>query len=267
MPFALNVIYSRLAGDPLAAAVVPMASSRQVSRGWARKVPGQGPVAHRRPALPLVSRGERGRGLAVAAAGARDGPPAAQLGGRDLDHDHDTGLAVARRTYPDLVTFYAPLDFSWSTRRAIAQIRPTVLALVELELWPNLIRCREARGAKVAIINARLSSAQLPWIPQLAKRHCNARWAGSTWWRPRMANMRGDSSNWEFRAIESASPVRSSTTGWKATGTMARRESCGSCWAWRQRPGLRGGQHDGRGGGRGAGGVSGALGGSIRACG
>ena len=31
-----------------------------------------------------------------------------------------TGLAVARRTFPDLVTFYAPLDFSWATRRAIA---------------------------------------------------------------------------------------------------------------------------------------------------
>jgi len=68
-----------------------------------------------------------------------------------------TGLAVARRTYPDLVTFYAPLDFSWSTRHAIARIRPTVLALVELELWPNLIRAAKRAGAKVAIINARLS--------------------------------------------------------------------------------------------------------------
>jgi 3-deoxy-D-manno-octulosonic-acid transferase len=68
-----------------------------------------------------------------------------------------TGLAVARQTYPDLVTFYAPLDFSWSTRRAIGRVRPTVLALVELELWPNLIRAAKRRGAKVAIINARLS--------------------------------------------------------------------------------------------------------------
>jgi 3-deoxy-D-manno-octulosonic-acid transferase len=68
-----------------------------------------------------------------------------------------TGLAVARQTYPDLVTFYAPLDFSWSTRRAISRVRPTVLALVELELWPNLIRAAKRRGAKVAIINARLS--------------------------------------------------------------------------------------------------------------
>ena len=68
-----------------------------------------------------------------------------------------TGLAVARRTFPDLITFYAPLDFSWATRRAMARIRPTVLALVELELWPNMIRAAKASGAKVAIINARLS--------------------------------------------------------------------------------------------------------------
>src|SRR5262249_44479764 len=69
-----------------------------------------------------------------------------------------TGLAVARRTFPDLITFYAPLDFSWATRKAIGRIRPSVLALVELELWPNLIRAAKQAGAKVAIINARLSS-------------------------------------------------------------------------------------------------------------
>ena len=69
-----------------------------------------------------------------------------------------TGLAVARRTFPDLVTFYAPLDFSWSTRRAMERIRPTVLALVELELWPNLIRSAKRAGASVAIVNGRLSA-------------------------------------------------------------------------------------------------------------
>ncbi|WP_165065195.1 3-deoxy-D-manno-octulosonic acid transferase [Paludisphaera rhizosphaerae] len=68
-----------------------------------------------------------------------------------------TGLAVARRTFPELITFYAPLDFSWATQRAVGRIRPTVLALVELEVWPNLIRSAKRAGAKVAIINARLS--------------------------------------------------------------------------------------------------------------
>ncbi len=56
------------------------------------------------------------------------------------------------------MTFYAPLDFSWSTRLAMARVRPTVLALVELEIWPNLIRAAKRTGARVAIINARLSS-------------------------------------------------------------------------------------------------------------
>src|SRR3954452_14881069 len=68
-----------------------------------------------------------------------------------------TGLSIARRNYPDLVTFYAPLDFSWSARRAVARIRPTVLALVELELWPNLVWAAKASGARVAIVNGRLS--------------------------------------------------------------------------------------------------------------
>jgi 3-deoxy-D-manno-octulosonic-acid transferase len=40
----------------------------------------------------------------------------------------------------------------------MARIQPTVLALVELELWPNLIRAAKRTGAKVAIINARLSA-------------------------------------------------------------------------------------------------------------
>jgi 3-deoxy-D-manno-octulosonic-acid transferase len=68
-----------------------------------------------------------------------------------------TGLSMARRSYPDLVTFYAPLDFSWSARRAVSRIRPTVLALVELELWPNLVQAAKESGAMVAIVNGRLS--------------------------------------------------------------------------------------------------------------
>lgn len=68
-----------------------------------------------------------------------------------------SGLALARREYPDLVTFYAPLDFSWATRRAVSRIRPSALVLVELELWPNLIATAKRAGARVALINGRLS--------------------------------------------------------------------------------------------------------------
>jgi len=68
-----------------------------------------------------------------------------------------TGLAFARQTFPDLVTFYAPLDFSWATRHAVSRVRPTVLALVELELWPNLVWAAKRADARVAIVNGRLS--------------------------------------------------------------------------------------------------------------
>ncbi len=68
-----------------------------------------------------------------------------------------TGLALARKKYPELTSFYAPLDFSWAVRRAVARVRPDILVLVELELWPNLIRAVRSAGAKVALINGRLS--------------------------------------------------------------------------------------------------------------
>ncbi len=69
----------------------------------------------------------------------------------------DTGLALARRKYPHLSTFYAPLDFSWSVGRAMRRIRPDLLLLAELELWPNLIRAARKRAARIAVVNGRLS--------------------------------------------------------------------------------------------------------------
>jgi len=68
-----------------------------------------------------------------------------------------TGYALARRRYPDLTVFYCPLDFSWAVRRALRRIRPTLVVLAELELWPNLIRLATENGTKVAVVNGRLS--------------------------------------------------------------------------------------------------------------
>lgn len=67
-----------------------------------------------------------------------------------------TGMEVARKRFPDLVAFYSPLDFSWAVARAFRRIRPSVLVLTELEIWPNLIRAAKARGIRLAIINGRL---------------------------------------------------------------------------------------------------------------
>lgn len=68
-----------------------------------------------------------------------------------------TGYAQAKRQFAEHLVFFCPLDFSWAVQAAVNRIRPDVLALVELELWPNLIRAATARGAKVAVVNGRLS--------------------------------------------------------------------------------------------------------------
>lgn len=68
-----------------------------------------------------------------------------------------TGYDLACKKYVDRTVFYCPLDFTWSTAAAMRRIRPTMLVLAELELWPNLISAAKRCGAKTAIINGRLS--------------------------------------------------------------------------------------------------------------
>ncbi len=68
-----------------------------------------------------------------------------------------TGMALARKKYPHLSVFYCPLDFSWAVRAAVRRVRPSLLVLAELELWPNLVRAAREGGARVAVINGRLS--------------------------------------------------------------------------------------------------------------
>ncbi len=70
-----------------------------------------------------------------------------------------TGMAQARKKYARLTVFYCPLDFSWAVRAAVRRIRPDVVVLAELELWPNLVRAARESGARVAVINGRLSES------------------------------------------------------------------------------------------------------------
>jgi 3-deoxy-D-manno-octulosonic-acid transferase len=68
-----------------------------------------------------------------------------------------TGMELAQKKFPQLTVFYCPLDFTWAVSAAMRRMRPDILVLAELELWPNLIRAARRHGAKAAIINGRLS--------------------------------------------------------------------------------------------------------------
>jgi 3-deoxy-D-manno-octulosonic-acid transferase len=70
----------------------------------------------------------------------------------------DTGLARAKELFGEncRVVRY-PLDFTWAVQRFLEAVRPDVVALVELEVWPNFVRACKGRDIPVCIINGRLS--------------------------------------------------------------------------------------------------------------
>jgi len=68
-----------------------------------------------------------------------------------------TGFDVARAKFPGRQIFYFPFDFSWAVNAALSRINPTVIALVELELWPNFVRAAARRGIPLALVNGRIS--------------------------------------------------------------------------------------------------------------
>jgi len=57
--------------------------------------------------------------------------------------------------------FLAPLDFPGAVRRVLGAVRPGLLALVETELWPNLLHQSRQAAVPVTIINGRLSAARM----------------------------------------------------------------------------------------------------------
>lgn len=81
-----------------------------------------------------------------------------------------TGFKLAARAKcPWLEPVYNPLDFYFTARSAVRAIRPKMLVLVEAEVWPNIVCEARAAGAKVVLVNARLS-------PRSERRFRAARW-------------------------------------------------------------------------------------------
>jgi 3-deoxy-D-manno-octulosonic-acid transferase len=79
-----------------------------------------------------------------------------------MSHVTPTGREAGEKRLPSIAgRFYVPLDWRWAVRKAMARIRPTLLVVVETELWPNLLRAAQEAGASVVMVNARLSKRSL----------------------------------------------------------------------------------------------------------
>ncbi len=84
-----------------------------------------------------------------------------------------TGRSIAEKHFGAENVFYYPLDFSWMVERAFGCVRPTMVVLMELEIWPNFLATAVERGVPVVVANARIterSVRRLSFVPWLAGR-------------------------------------------------------------------------------------------------
>jgi 3-deoxy-D-manno-octulosonic-acid transferase len=70
-----------------------------------------------------------------------------------------TGQELARSIFKDKAdaVFYFPFDWKFTVRRALRHFGPSVILMMETEIWPRFFLESHVSGAKIAIVNGRLS--------------------------------------------------------------------------------------------------------------
>jgi len=82
----------------------------------------------------------------------------------------DTGQDQARKRFGEENVFYFPMDFAAAIRPYLQALRPESVILAETEFWPNFLRLAHESGARIAVVNARISDRSRP-------RYRRFRWA------------------------------------------------------------------------------------------
>jgi 3-deoxy-D-manno-octulosonic-acid transferase len=72
------------------------------------------------------------------------------------------GQSWARERFgPEITCIYAPLDFILSVRKALSAVKPDILVCLETEIWPNWLFAAHRMGAKIAMVNGRISGRSI----------------------------------------------------------------------------------------------------------
>jgi len=69
-----------------------------------------------------------------------------------------TGQTLARERMPfaDAVIYF-PLDWAFCVRRAMSAVRPSLVLILETEIWPNFVREARRREVPVLFVSGRIS--------------------------------------------------------------------------------------------------------------
>ncbi len=73
-----------------------------------------------------------------------------------------TGQRLAREKFGAENVFYFPIDLGACIQPYLRALRPELVILAETEFWPNFLRLAAASGARVAVVNARISDRSYP---------------------------------------------------------------------------------------------------------
>ena len=133
--------------------------TRDWANGWAGCLSGW----HRSPAQPLIWIHAVSVGEVLAVGGLvfelRRRLPRHRI---VISTTTDTGQQLAGKHFGEENVFYFPMDFGFAIRPYLRRLRPELIVIAETEFWPNFLRLAQASGARIAVVNARISDRSFP---------------------------------------------------------------------------------------------------------
>ena len=85
----------------------------------------------------------------------------------------ETGHVEAQRSIPFAdAHVYLPFDFSWIIKPIVKKVAPDLVILCESDFWYNFLNSSKAQGAKIALINGKISERsfqRFQMLPKFAK--------------------------------------------------------------------------------------------------
>jgi 3-deoxy-D-manno-octulosonic-acid transferase len=79
-----------------------------------------------------------------------------------LSNVTETGRSIARDIPEVDLCLFFPFDLSWVVRRTLNLIKPSLILIVETEIWPNFVRIAHQDKIPIMLVNGRFSDRSFP---------------------------------------------------------------------------------------------------------
>ena len=79
-----------------------------------------------------------------------------------LSNTTETGRSIGQGIPEVDFSIYFPFDFGFAVRRLLGAIRPSLVVIVETEIWPNFLRAAQRQGVPVLLANGRIADRAFP---------------------------------------------------------------------------------------------------------